>query len=386
LRGTIHHFTTELGRRSSGGVGTFINEMRRVSGPHISYVLLGDNLSAQDTDPAVTNARFYDMDVLNALPFDTAVFHHYGLAYLADASFLQGRRLIFVVHSIPTTEPWSLLDPYGGHDSIARSFEHMCGAAHAIVCVSEAERGKLLLIYPDLEPKTTVIHNGISGWLDTPVTLAPKRRTFGFLGRCDYRKGLRELLRDFANVDGSLRVACGMEDADYWREARADVERMGLASRVEWLGRVEGGMKTAFLRSLDALIVPSLWEPFGYVALEALQAGIPVLVSQRGGLPEIVGDSYRYLFDPYRAGDIAACIYRFQKDADTVIREQFKHASQAAKQFTAERMALAYDTAAASTGTGYLHFPPIKTYAGRGTLPPPAVGSASATPRPKAPS
>lgn len=360
-----------------------INELRRACGPHVEFVLLGSG--GEETGPGVTCAGFYDLDKLNRLAFDTAVFHYYGLAYLADGSFLRGRRLIYVVHSVPTTEPWSLLDPYGGNDDVARSFERLCGAADALVCVSEAERGKLLLLYPELAPKTFVIPNGLSSLPEQPVRLRANRSAFGFLGRADYRKGLRELVRAFAGIPGHLRIACGAEDEAYLRDVRADAERLRLTERIRWEGRIGDAEKLPFLQSLDALIVPSRWEPFGYAALEALRAGIPPIVSRQGGLADIVGQDYRYTFEPYRESSIARCIALFQNDSVSTVRETVEQARYRARHLTAERMATAYD----AVSSGRKPESPIavkRTYAGEGghlPTPTPAYGHASATPKPR---
>jgi glycosyltransferase involved in cell wall biosynthesis len=376
MRGTILHFSTELGRTSVGGVGTCLEELRRASDEDVGFVLLGPHAPAE---PGIVHADFYDMDVLNRLEFDVAVFHYYGLAYLADESFLRGRRLLFVVHSVPTTEPWSLLDPYGGNEAVARAFERLCDAADRIVCVSEAERGKLLTIYPDLLRKTFLIPNGFSAFGNIPLRAAAERKTFGFLGRADERKGLRELLRAFADVDGALRIACGGEDPDIVRAVREDIERLGLEDRVSLVGRVAAADKLAFLRSLDALVVPSRWEPFGYVALEALRAGVTPLVSRQGGLLEIVGADYPFAFDPYRPDAIADCIRRFQSASAGDVRDALERARAQAAPLTAERMAAAYKRAAFAPRAEAA--PRGRRFGGAGPVGAPAPGDASATPK-----
>ena len=380
LRGTILHFSTEIGLTSIGGVGTCLDELRRASDEGVGFVRLGP---CAPEELGIVNADFYDMDVLNRLDFDVAVFHDYGLAYLADESFLRGRRLLFAVHSVPTTEPWSLLDPYGGNDDVARAFERLCDAADRIICVSEAERGKLLTIYPDLLRKTTPLPNGFSAFGDFPLRVAAERKTFGFLGRADERKGLRELLNAFADVDGALRIACGGEDPDVVRAVREDIERLGLEDRVSLVGRVAAADKLAFLGKLDALVVPSRWEPFGYVALEALRAGVPPLVSRQGGLLEIVGADYPFAFEPYRPDAIAACVRRFQAASADEVRDAVARARATAAPLTAERMAAAYRRAALA--------PPVEAaprgrrFGGPGPVGAPGRGNASATPKAKHP-
>jgi glycosyltransferase involved in cell wall biosynthesis len=346
---SICHFTTELGSHTIGGVGTYINallqcgESKMEPQLDIGFVLLSDDTTFPvPDDPQVVHAGFYAMDVLQGLHFDTAIFHSYSLAYLADASFLRGARLIYVIHSIPTTVPWSLHAPYGNHAAIARSFEHLCDSADVLICVSEAERGKLLTLYPDLAAKTSVIHNGSDfPALPARVNEDGMRNRFGFLGRMDRRKGLLELLHEFAKTkEGTLEIAYKDGDRDYMQEVTDWAEQQqGFSSRLEWLHNPNHAEKISFWHRIDALIVPSLWEPFGYVALEALRNGITPLISQNGGMPEIVGSSYRYTFDPYRRGDLQACIETFLADSPSTVRQVLEAATAHASTLTAAPMA-----------------------------------------------
>jgi glycosyltransferase involved in cell wall biosynthesis len=363
-----------------------MDELHRVSPPdHVGFVLLGDRNDPVETDSSanVTCARYYDMDVLNRLDFEVAVFHHYSMAYLADDSFLRGRKLVYVIHSIPTTEPWSRIDPYGGNHDIARSFEKLCDAAHILVCVSEAERGKLLLLYPDLARKTEVIHNGFSAITDQPLSIRSERRTFGFLGRADYRKGLRGLVREFADIEGELRIGCGSEDEDYIRRTQCDIIKYGLASRIRWEGRVERRAKLSFLRSLDSLLVPSIWEPFGYVALEAIRAGVVPIISKQGGMAEIVGADYRYAFDPTRRGALMSCIATFQQDSNARVHAELERARKHAAALTAERMCEQYEALPRILSEHGTEAPRSfrRRYAGHGPMTAPRHVNASATPR-----
>jgi glycosyltransferase involved in cell wall biosynthesis len=243
--------------------------------------------------------------------------------------------------------------PYGGNRAVAFHFESLCDREEIVVCVSEAERGKLLLLYPDLEAKTCVIHNGLSALSPREVRVSEDRKAFGFLGRCDYRKGLREAIRAFSAIDGNLTIACGEEDEVYKKEAEEDVRRYELGDRVNWVGRLEGdGRKAEFFDRLDALIVPSLWEPFGYVVLEALRAGVPPIVGSRGGMTEIVGEHYPYIFDPWDRESLVKCVSTFQNDPADIIKRETEKAIRHAERLTGERMAKEYEGLAVGVAEG----------------------------------
>lgn len=88
---------------------------------------------------------------------------------------------------------------------------------------------------------------------------------------------------------------------------------------------------------LDALIIPSLYEPFGYVALEAMTEGTPVISSNNGGLDEILA-GYSYKYNPYADNELKETLERFMKDDEKFIDEQMDILISNLKRFTAKRM------------------------------------------------
>ncbi|WP_158275486.1 glycosyltransferase family 1 protein [Maritimibacter sp. 55A14] len=84
--------------------------------------------------------------------------------------------------------------------------------------------------------------------------------------------------------------------------AAADARRSG---SIVFTGEIDDAELAELLNTADALVFPSLWEGFGLPALEAMSCGTPVLSSDRGSLPEVVGDGGLY-FDPLSVEDLAA--------------------------------------------------------------------------------
>lgn len=73
---------------------------------------------------------------------------------------------------------------------------------------------------------------------------------------------------------------------------RARVERMGISDRVNFVGFMSDDDLKKLFRVSDVAVFPSLYEPFGITAIEAMAAGTPIVVSDTGGLGEIVDHNY----------------------------------------------------------------------------------------------
>ncbi|MNN76423.1 Glycogen synthase [compost metagenome] len=110
-----------------------------------------------------------------------------------------------------------------------------------------------------------------------------------------------------------------------------------MKGKIQFYGWCQGERKQSFLYSLDALIVPSLYEPFGYVVLEAMEANVPLICSNRGGMAEIMGDS-PFLFDPYESGDLQRAILLFQQASTAEIQQEIERLQGRRQYFGATRM------------------------------------------------
>jgi len=130
--------------------------------------------------------------------------------------------------------------------------------------------------------------------IDAP---APQKTgiTFGFIGRLDSAKGVERLIDAFTSYacDGVSLVIGGSGEHDYTAQLKGRSED----SRIRFIGRTS---PREFYPSIDALIVPSLWnEPLGMVVAEAFAFGKPVIGSKRGGIPEMISHGINgFLYDP----------------------------------------------------------------------------------------
>lgn len=97
-----------------------------------------------------------------------------------------------------------------------------------------------------------------------------------------------------------------------------------LERHVQFTGYLADPELVELLNGAAALVFPSLWEGFGLPAVEAMSCGVPVLASDRGSLPEVVGDGGLF-FDPERTDAIAGCLDRYLSSAP--LRTQLRAAA-----------------------------------------------------------
>jgi glycogen(starch) synthase len=123
----------------------------------------------------------------------------------------------------------------------------------------------------------------------------------GFAGRLVYEKGVQHLISALPELrwrhPGLRMVIAG--DGPHRAELQAEVNRLGLDRAVSFAGFVGADLPST-MAATDAFVVPSIYEPFGMVALEASAAGAPLAVSATGGLAEIVEQGVTGLKFPAR--------------------------------------------------------------------------------------
>jgi glycosyltransferase involved in cell wall biosynthesis len=128
------------------------------------------------------------------------------------------------------------------------------------------------------------------------AALDQPRPRVGFLGRLEPVKGVDVLIEAAARLRAEASVVIAGDGPEHARLRRVALER-GVAERVGFLGQVDYSDVPAFLKALDVLVLPSVslpplhTEQFGRVLVEAMAAGVPVVGSSSGAIPEVIGDA-----------------------------------------------------------------------------------------------
>jgi glycosyltransferase involved in cell wall biosynthesis len=142
-------------------------------------------------------------------------------------------------------------------------------------------------------------------------------RNFLFLGRLHPKKGCDILLDAFARLssrESNSLILAGPDQIGWEADLRRQVKRLNLTSRVVFTGMLQGAMKQGALASADAFVLPSHQENFGISVVEALAAGVPVLISNRVNIwREIDADRAGYV----ESDDLAGTTCLLQRWIDT---------------------------------------------------------------------
>jgi len=114
------------------------------------------------------------------------------------------------------------------------------------------------------------------------------RRIVLFLSRFDRKKGLDLLLNAFVAVRHShpdaVLVLAGDGDPALTAELRAQTNSLGIAADVLWTGFLHSDEKWAAMADADLFVLPSYSENFGIAAIEAMAAGLPVVITDQVGI------------------------------------------------------------------------------------------------------
>ena len=159
--------------------------------------------------------------------------------------------------------------------------------------------------------KVHLVPNGVDTerWKDAVPAPASQREPLVIAwGRIQYEKGFQVLARAISElrlrVPGVRCVIAGR--GTYLPELQTQIDMEGVSDIVHLAGFVPDSELHEMLQRAGCVVIPSLYEPFGIVALEGMAAGAPTIVARTGGLAEIVeGTDAGMLFEPGNHHELA---------------------------------------------------------------------------------
>jgi D-inositol-3-phosphate glycosyltransferase len=194
---------------------------------------------------------------------------------------------------------------YNEHETALRieSEAAVIAGADRVICATDQERAFIGQLYGADEAKVTVIPPGVDLDRFRPAAKNLAREALGlkderivlFVGRIEPLKGV-DILIDAAamlesDIDCSVLIVGGDESSEAQVQELQDLARdRGIGHRVAFVGAVDHEDLPLYYNAADVCVVPSHYESFGLVAIEAMASGVPVVASRVGGLTGTVKD------------------------------------------------------------------------------------------------
>ena len=208
----------------------------------------------------------------------------------------------------------------------AHAEQRIIDAAKALVVSTHIEKDDIAKLYGISSAPVQVIPPGVDLTLFQPVdTLMARqelaltyKRIILYAGRIEPLKGLDilikavSMLNDAANAHLVI-VGGGPDDAAEMRRLKSLASQLDISNMVSFVGAVSQERLPVYYGAADVFVLPSWYESFGLVALEAMSCGTPVVVSRVGGLRTFVENGKTGYLVPWR------CPEAFARSIDTLL-------------------------------------------------------------------
>jgi glycogen(starch) synthase len=245
----------------------------------------------------------------------------------------------------------------------------MSARADRVIACSHYMQGHVADIFAVPEEKIAVIPNGIDPMDLQPVEdlsalrarfAAPEEKLVLLVGRLVYEKGFQLALEALAPIVSSragvrfLVAGSGTHES----ELQAQAARLGLLEHGEFLGWIGDDVLHSLYRIADLCVIPSLYEPFGLVALEAMASGCACIVADTGGLREVVpaGERVGLRFNGGDADHLGVMMDRLLTDAplrDRLVIEASEHVLRFDWSDVGQRTLVVYENLVAARARGH---------------------------------
>ncbi len=250
--------------------------------------------------------------------------HDWNVAWAANTiAGLTGAPLVATIHATERGR-------HGGHvpqgiPAAVNSVEWwLAWQATAVVCCSRFMMREVLDGFDLDSERVHLIPHGVDTDSWRPADRdSPRDPLVLAWGRVQYEKGFQVLAQAMARLRGRVpRINCIIAGrGPYLAELQSQVDLEGVGDIVQLPGFVPDSELRALLRRAGCVAIPSLYEPFGIVALEAMAADAPLVAARTGGLAEILeGTDAGLLFEPGNAARLAETIEGLLSDPQLAVQ------------------------------------------------------------------
>ena len=204
--------------------------------------------------------------------------------------------------------------------------QRIVGKADVLIASTELEKDELIRYYQGLPEKIHVVSPGVDHRLFRPknktlsrrkLSLPPNKKIILFVGRIDPVKGINLLIDAVGGMKAQVLLIGGdIESRRFWqnrevKRIKENIESKKLESRIKFLGSKAHRLLPWFYSAADLVVLPSVYESFGFVILEAMACAAPVVVSRSGGVKYLIEDGKTGVF--FESGNPADLAEKLKK-------------------------------------------------------------------------
>lgn len=235
---------------------------------------------------------------------------------------------------------------YGLHNNTQRHISDvewwLCYEAWRVICCSHHMEGELKYVFQVPDDKLEIIPNGVdannfiqkNNNISRNNYAAQDEKIVFYVGRLVREKGVQVLLDAIPmilkQVPDIKFVISGK--GPHQGELQSQATRLGISNKIYFTGYIDEYTRNTLYSWSDVAVFPSLYEPFGIVALEAMAAKTPVVVSDTGGLSEIVRHNYdglkAYPGNPSSLADMILLILKNPQQAQQLQNNAYQKVKQ----------------------------------------------------------
>jgi 1,4-alpha-glucan branching enzyme len=256
--------------------------------------------------PPNLNSWFALKKIIEKEKPDVAHLHGYGLIFVNIlAGILQKLKIkyIFTIHGYPETQNKSnLIVRLIWKLYVEFIMDKTMKFSNGITCVSQSIKEDRRNSFSD---KSVVIYNGITisdfeniqNNIDIrkKYSVTPVTKIIFSMGRIAEMKGYQNIIKiipQFLEKNIDIKYLIAGEDDGYKQELKKIIKNLNIQKNVEFVGLLNLEEKKQYLKQCDIFAIPSLWEPFGLVALEGMIYNKIIITSNVDGLKEVL-DGYK---------------------------------------------------------------------------------------------
>lgn len=270
-----------------------------------------------------------------------------------NSPILYPGRSIVTIHDItPFFFPGHKMNSLARRMAFKMVFSSSVKKASAVIAVSGstkndvirhfgADKGKIMVIYEGVSSDFKILPNRDKIREEIASKYGVKKSFIFYTGVWRNHKNITGLIKAFAmlkkELGGGYQLVLGGKMDPYYPEIGKTIAVLGLEKDVVCTGFIPAGELCRFYNVCSLFVIPSFYEGFGLVGLEAFASGAPTVSSNTTSLPEILGESALY-FDPKNHQEMAATMKKVLTDGE-VRKKMIESGVERAKNFSWRKMA-----------------------------------------------